>query len=435
ETNKGKCYPQKSPAVANSYKYNLKNVNGLTKEEKTNFLRDSESLQASSGVENSYNNKRTSLTIMNNTDKDLLYTPSDRRSNFKDTDGSVINENNNNDTSNIYEYLLENKMNSNIFLLLLDIKATYLPSSAANSVSHDENYSDMVYDERINFTGKSKKKLDKKYKSNNNMDPNYMNYMNDGTYDMREDKNNNSLFKKSGNNPNNGNDNNNVSPSNTAISNLGSGPNYSPTNMYEIDNTHNTLDYYIKSENAANGLGKLEDLKNMKNNNYNQTSSFLKGDIRNGEGINENNMYSKNLNNADYEDTQNLMNNKMNSHNLEDKLNRPYSNNMLYNNSENNNYENTNIHINEERDIRINKEVNKCKFVDGLIYDEANKCFRIKINGYRKAYSVIRRGVKEAYKLSIEAIQQIKKQSKANNYNTSEQPQINSNNLTHFYNS
>ncbi|CAD2104914.1 hypothetical protein YYG_02014 [Plasmodium vinckei petteri] len=467
ETNKGKCYPQKSPAVANSYKYNLKNVNGLTKEEKTNFLRDSESLQASSGVENSYNNKRTSLTIMNNTDKDLLYTPSDRRSNFKDTDGSVINENNNNDTSNIYEYLLENKMNSNILNNNNLLKATYLPSSAANSVSHDENYSDMVYDERINFTGKSKKKLDKKYKSNNNMDPNYMNYMNDGTYDMREDKNNNSLFKKSGNNQNNGSDNNNVSPSNTAISNLGSGPNYSPTNMYEIDNTHNTLDYYIKSENAANGLGKLEDLKNMKNNNYNQTSSFLKGDIRNGEGINENNMYSKNLNNADYEDTQNLMNNKMNSHNLEDKLNRPYSNNMLYNNSENNNYENTNIHINgninskddlyknynldgenkmfnlntiidetiEERDIRINKEVNKCKFVDGLIYDEANKCFRIKINGYRKAYSVIRRGVKEAYKLSIEAIQQIKKQSKANNYNNSEQPQINSNNLTHFYNS
>lgn len=485
ETNKGKCYSQKSSSMSNSYKYNLKNVNGLTKEEKTNFLRDSESLQASSGVENSYNNKRNSLTSINNTDKDLVYTPSDRRSsyNLKDTDGSAGNENNNNDSSNIYDYLLENKMNSNILNNDNLLKTTYLPSSAANSVSHDENYSDMVYDERINFTGKSKKKMDKKYKYNNsysaskydnngnlinNMDSNFMNFMNDGTYDMREHKNNNnSLFKKSGNNQNNGSDNNNISPSNTSISHLGSGPNYSPTHIYEIDNMHSTLDYYIKNENTANGLGKSEDLKNMKTNNYNQTSSFLKGDIRNSESINENNMYSKNLNNVDYEDSQNLMNNKMNSHNSEEKLNQSYPNNTLYNNSENNNYENTNIHINgninskddlyknynldgenkvfslntiidetiEERDIRINKEVNKCKFVDGLIYDEANKCFRIKINGYRKAYSVIRRGVKEAYKLSIEAIQQIKKQSKPNNYNTSEQPQINSNNLTHFYNS
>ncbi|SOV15965.1 transcription factor with AP2 domain(s) [Plasmodium gaboni] len=120
-------------------------------------------------------------------------------------------------------------------------------------------------------------------------------------------------------------------------------------------------------------------------------------------------------------------------------------NTKIFNNNKTlNNYEPENKSYNytpvidetlEERDVRINREVSKCKFVDGLIYDEANKCFRIKINGYRKAYSVIRRGVKEAYKLSIESIEQIKRQTQMNTFNNNEQQQVNTNNMTQLYNS
>ncbi|KJP90283.1 hypothetical protein AK88_00131 [Plasmodium fragile] len=205
-----------------------------------------------------------------------------------------------------------------------------------------------------------------------------------------------------------------------------------------------------------------------------------------GEHCTHDEPYGKNGTHNDY-DTQAQNNkaltevdllNKLISQNIDDNLCFSYSNNIGYPGDENYehgkddlfktfNFDGENKAFNfgglldetvEERDIRINKEVHKCKLVEGLIYDEANKCFRIKINGYRKAYSVIRRGVKEAYKLSIEAIHQIRRQAHLGGLgalglglndsspssgnllagklnNTSDQGQINANNLTHFYNS
>ncbi|EUD67241.1 hypothetical protein C922_02391 [Plasmodium inui San Antonio 1] len=210
-----------------------------------------------------------------------------------------------------------------------------------------------------------------------------------------------------------------------------------------------------------------------------------------GEQFTREEPYGKNVTHNDYDThaqnskalTEVELLNKLISTNIDENLCFSYSNNMAYPGDENYEHGKEDLYktynfdgetksfnfsglLNEtveERDIRINKEVHKCKFVEGLIYDEANKCFRIKINGYRKAYSVIRRGVKEAYKLSIEAIQQIRRQAQVgglgglgiglsgsspssgnliggnfmggNLNNTSEQGQINSNNLTHFYNS
>ncbi|EUT83633.1 hypothetical protein PFAG_03508 [Plasmodium falciparum Santa Lucia] len=172
------------------------------------------------------------------------------------------------------------------------------------------------------------------------------------------------------------------------------------------------------SKDNSNNNIKDKDREDNNKNIYNNNNDRSIGSYANNLGVIEN--QCENSKGAD-ENTKNFNNNKT--------LNNYEPENKSYN------YSPVLDETLEERDVRINREVSKCKFVDGLIYDEANKCFRIKINGYRKAYSVIRRGVKEAYKLSIESIEQIKRQTQTNNFNNNEQSQVNTNNMTHIYNS
>ncbi|KNC36659.1 malaria antigen [Plasmodium falciparum RAJ116] len=172
------------------------------------------------------------------------------------------------------------------------------------------------------------------------------------------------------------------------------------------------------SKDNSNNNIKDKDREDNNKNIYNNNNDRSIGSYVNNLGVIEN--QCENSKGAD-ENTKNFNNNKT--------LNNYEPENKSYN------YSPVLDETLEERDVRINREVSKCKFVDGLIYDEANKCFRIKINGYRKAYSVIRRGVKEAYKLSIESIEQIKRQTQTNNFNNNEQSHVNTNNMTHIYNS
>ncbi|CRH00264.1 transcription factor with AP2 domain(s), putative [Plasmodium relictum] len=440
ETNKGKCYPQKNGSMSGNYKYNLKN--NILKEEKGSSINDG-------NLEDNFKKKNASSGNIG-IEKDL-YAFNEKRGSFN-IKGKV--------SSNIYDYILDKKNNSitNNNFMKKDIAST------ANTMNYDDNYGDME-DGKMSFSLKSNKSNEKRSKGNytqakyeNNIDSNLIHFLNEG--DIKDNKNN--PFKK------------NISSSNSAISNTGIATNYSPTHIYEVDNLHGNQDYYAKNEDTKNDLSRIEDYKNKNispnlyiKNNMNDDNKINLNNVLENDKLyktttymeNCNELYSRNLNTSDFDNNNNkslndisLMN-KLNQQNFEENMNFTYSNNISPSEDycENNkedlyktyNYESENKSYNyntlidetiEERDIRINKEVNKCKFVDGLIYDEANKCFRIKINGYRKAYSVIRRGVKEAYKLSIEAIHQIRRQTKMNNYN-SENSQINSNNLTHFYNS
>ncbi|SBS91947.1 transcription factor with AP2 domain(s), putative [Plasmodium ovale] len=533
ETNKGKCYPQKSSSMTGNYKYNVKNSSGVVKDEKSNLMADTNTGisvatggttgSATGSVDDTYRKKTNSMCNLGS-DKDLLYSCSERRSSFNLKDNSCIN---NNVSSNMYDYLLDKKISgvgSGNDLMKKD-----LASSTANSVCCDDNDADIMDDEKTGVGDKSvgccnglgdivENSVDIGSNVDNGIgnngvgigrgcaDSSLIALLNESVEVGMENRKS-SFFKKG----NNGNGHN-VSSSNSAISNTGMTANYSPTHIYEVDNINNSHDFYIKSEDTRNDLSKSEDFKNRKCDNNFGESPFIKNYVNDNDskgmlhndveidigfgvenngtlsrnicnGSNENDklhkmtasysehcreLYGSSLSGANFhplhgsktsnDESSNLLN-KLTKQNLEEKLNLAYTNNTMMMSPSDDNFENSNKEemfktINmeaecnkmfnfstvidettEERDVRIIKEVNKCKFVDGLIYDEANKCFRIKINGYRKAYSVIRRGVKEAYKLSIEAIQQIKKQTQLNNFPTSENAQIHSNNLTHFYNS
>ncbi|ANQ08237.1 Malaria antigen [Plasmodium coatneyi] len=568
ETNKGKCYPQKSSSMSSNYKYNLKNANnnGLIKDEKGSFALES----AVPNMEDE-NFKKKTMSLCNmgngNNDKDLL-PGGDPRGVAGMGSGAFGSKGNNNlgfVTSNIYDYLWDKKSNgmagvsaSNCSAVCGAVctgmctaiggsticsgacggicsgncsggKKDVTNNSTTNSVSYDENFTNLE-DDKTNLNGKTNKYIGEKRlrgnyipsKNENGImsmmtDSNLMQLLNEGTgaEALLRDNKTGQLKKLNGHN---------VSSSNSAISNNGGNPtNYSPTHIYEVDNNNGNQDYYLKGEDGKTDLNKSEDYKNGKSNsssnhvspsmnlikaamNMNSDDGSKTGNVSFagldsddapnnnlhkisttfGEQLSHEEPYGKNVTHNDYDvHTQNSkamteveLLNKLISHNIDENLCLSFSNNMPYSGDENYeqgkedlyktyNFDGDNKSFNfgslldetvEERDIRINKEVHKCKFVEGLIYDEANKCFRIKINGYRKAYSVIRRGVKEAYKLSIAAIQQIRGQAhigalsglniglngnspssgnlvggKLNN--TSEQGQINSNNLTHLYNS